>query len=758
MRVLPTLLGLTLGLSASAAHAAWPETPTGLALSTALSDQHLPVMLADGQGGAFVVWADLRSGEYDVYAQRIGPAGQPLWAVNGVPVCSASGQQVSPLIVPDGASGLIAFWEDDRAGTADVYAQRVSPSGQRLWAVNGVPVCTAALDQVELAAVSDGLGGAIVAWTDLRKGSDADLFAQRISANGVAQWAANGLAIASLTREQYGPQIASDGAAGAILAWNDTRVLGRQDVYATRLTATGTQSWGTTGVRVSITGGGQGEPSVATDGAGGALIAWADGRNGPGNIAAQRMTAAGARAWGDSARMICAAPGTQGAPGVVPGPGGAVVVWEDGRGSSPDLYAQRLDAAGVAQWTADGRLVAGGTGAQDRPRLMAGTGDEVLLVWQDRRAGSLDVYAQRLAADGSARWDAGGLAVCTVSGEQRYPVLASDGAGGAIIAWEDQRDFVPDLFAHRVLAAGLLGGPEPTITALTDVPDDEGRVLRVEWQRSRYEDPAFGSVVGRYRVERLDAGAVVAVDSVDAVFGDGPPRLSLTVPTLLDATPATTGRTIVRVVGLAGATLYVSAPDSGASLDNIGPAPVPGLSARIEGGSTRLRWGRSPSADAVHYRVYRGSFFAFAPDSSTIVASTPDTTRLLAHATQAFYKVVPVDDNGNLGSPSWVQSEATLDAPGAAPEFAFARPAPDPSRGPLTFGFSLPAAGEARLELFDANGRRVREWRTGRLAAGRHAVVWDGRDAAGRRLDAGVYYARLQAAGDTRTRRMTRIE
>jgi len=757
MRVLSILLALALASAASVTHAAWPESPTGLAINTAFSDQHLPVMLPDGQGGALVVWADLRSGDHDVYAQRITSAGQPLWAAAGVIVCSASGQQVFPVIVPDAAGGMIVLWEDDRSGTADVYAQRVSATGQRLWAAGGVPLCTAIDDQVELSAVSDGAGGAIVAWTDLRKGTEADVYAQRVNASGVVQWATNGVAVAALLRDQYGPRVAHDGATGAFVTWSDTRTLGRQDVYVARLTSAGMLPWAAGGVRVAITNGGQAEPEIAGDAAGGVYVAWADGRNGPGNIAVQRVNGIGARTWGDSARVICAASGAQGSPQLARLASGPCVVWEDGRGASPDLYGQRLDVNGIAQWQTDGRLLAGGSGAQDRPRLLAGSGDECLLVWQDRRSGSLDVYAQRVAADGTERWATGGLAVCAMSGEQRYPVLASDGVGGLLTVWEDQRDFAPDLYGHRVLAGGLLGGPEPRITALTDVPGDEGGALRVEWQRSRYEDAAFGSTVRSYRIERLDANAVVAVDSVDVTFGDGPPQLAVTVPTLRDATPTSTGRTAVRVIAVAGASLYIGAPDSSASLDNVGPAAVSGLSARIEGATTRLSWSRSASPDAVQARVYRGSFVAFATDSASLVATTADSVLVLAHATPAYYKVVAVDDNGNAGAQAWAMSEATLDTPPAALEFAFARPAPDPSHGSLTFAFTLAAASEAQLELFDTRGRRVRALHHGALAAGRHTIAWDGRDAAGRPLAAGVYHARLRAGAQVRTHRLTRL-
>jgi hypothetical protein len=60
-------------------------------------------------------------------------------------------------------------------------------------AVNN-PICTATNNQDFSRMVSDGSGGAIIVWNDLRN-STSDIYAQRINANGVVQWTINGVAI-----------------------------------------------------------------------------------------------------------------------------------------------------------------------------------------------------------------------------------------------------------------------------------------------------------------------------------------------------------------------------------------------------------------------------------------------------------------------------------------------------------------------------------------------------------------------------------
>jgi hypothetical protein len=85
-------------------------------------------------------------------------------------------------------------------------------------------------------------------------------------------------------------------------------------------------------------------------------------------------------------------------------------------------------------------------------------------------------------------------------------------------------------------------------------------------------------------------------------------------------------------------------------------------------------------------------------------------------------------------------------------------PAPNPGRGSMTLAIQLPAAGRARLEILDVAGRRVRALWDGPLAAGRHDVTWDGTDASGRRVPAGVYLARLETATLARMRRLTLLD
>jgi flagellar hook assembly protein FlgD len=73
-------------------------------------------------------------------------------------------------------------------------------------------------------------------------------------------------------------------------------------------------------------------------------------------------------------------------------------------------------------------------------------------------------------------------------------------------------------------------------------------------------------------------------------------------------------------------------------------------------------------------------------------------------------------------------------------------------RGTTRIRFSLPAAGEFALEVFDVRGARVRRVASGWRAAGEHAERWDGHDDAGQALAPGLYWTALTVG----ERRLTR--
>ena len=271
----------------------WPLN--GRALCTASGEQSGPQILSDGVGGAIVTWLDSRSGTLDIYAQHVLSTGQtnPGWPLNGRAVCAATGHQLYPQLVSDGAGGAIVTWQDERSGTRDIYAQHVLSTGDvnPTWPLNGRALCVAGGDQSSPQIVSDAVGGAIVTWLDRRSGTF-DIYAQNVLSSGEVNpaWPLDGRALSTAGGNQLNPQVVSDGAGGAIVAWDDARS-GAYDIYAQHVLSTGevTATWPLNGRAVCTAVGDQLDPQIVSDGVGGAIVTWPDLRSGRYDIYAQRI-------------------------------------------------------------------------------------------------------------------------------------------------------------------------------------------------------------------------------------------------------------------------------------------------------------------------------------------------------------------------------------------------------------------------------------------------------------------------------------
>ena len=99
----------------------------------------------------------------------------------------------------------------------------------------------------------------------------------------------------------------------------------------------------------------------------------------------------------------------------------------------------------------------------------------------------------------------------------------------------------------------------------------------------------------------------------------------------------------------------------------------------------------------------------------------------------------------------------TTDTPPAAGALRFDPPRPNPFGTSTRFAFELPSAAPVELVVFDAGGRRLTTLASGTWAAGRHVLAWDGLDAHGHTMGAGLYFARFSTAGLDRTVRIVRL-
>jgi hypothetical protein len=450
----------------NAAYAQWSNDPTvNMAICTAANYQSSPFLISDGEGGAIITWDDCRSGSYNIYAQRVSASGVMLWATNGVGICTAANDRGICNIISDGEGGAIIAWTDYRGGTyADIYAQRINANGAVLWIANGVAISNAVKNQIATGIVSDGAGGAIIAWHDYRS-ENFDIYSQRINASGIVQWTTDGVAICTAAQKQENPTIASDGAGGAIITWMDYRS-GSYDIYAQRINVNGIVQWTDNGLAICNETNSQTYPKIISS-TGDAIITWMDVRTGDIDIYAQRINLSGMVLWTTNGVAISSAPGWQQYPtSLSDGAGGAIIAWSDYRSSQYDLYAQRINVSGEVLWTTNGVAISATTNAQMLASIASDGAGGAIIAWEDQRSDYRDTYAQRINANGGVLWTDNGVAVSTATNDQFPPTIVSDGSGDAIITWHDNRNgYHTDIYAQNINSNGQLGD-------VTDIQDN----------------------------------------------------------------------------------------------------------------------------------------------------------------------------------------------------------------------------------------------------------------------------------------------
>ncbi|MFX1574171.1 MAG: hypothetical protein ACFFB0_15615 [Promethearchaeota archaeon] len=415
------------------------------------------------------------------------------WLSNGNAICLANNSQIYPQICSDGLGGAIVTWSDERSGDLkyNTFVQRIDSNGNVKWTTNGELICNSDVEPHTIQICSDKSGGAIITWCDERNPIYVDdIFAQRIDSYGNILWTSNGIAICTGDGEQYYSRIVSDGAMGAIITWQDSRAW-NNDIYAQKINSNGVIQWIENGTVICNASESQIYPQLVSDEAGGSIITWQDHRDGNNDIYAQRIIANGEVQWDANGTVICTASNTQEFPQLVSdGANGAIITWQDSRNGNIDIYAQRINSNGIVQWDINGITICSESGDQNSPQLISDGEGGAIITWLDERSekGIYHIYAQRINSNGIIQWSVNGVAICAASGGQLSPQIESDGSGGAIITWQDYRNKNHyDIYTQKVNSNGDIQWAVDGTSVCTEI--------NAQWEPQLVSDGTEGVII-----------------------------------------------------------------------------------------------------------------------------------------------------------------------------------------------------------------------------------------------------------------------
>ena len=197
------------------------------------------------------------------------------------------------------------------------------------------------------------------------------------------------------------------------------------------------------------------------------------------------------------------------------GSGETIVTWVDKRAgtTNTDIYAQKVNAAGAGQWGFSGAAVCAATGNQGNASIVPNGAGGAFISWDDERNGTTnsDIYAQNMGSGGTPSWTADGKAICGATGNQSAAAISVDGAAGVFVAWGDARGGAIRAYAHRVNAAGDI----PAATLLHNYAAQAiGADIRIDWTLSEIDE---GVKFHIYRAsgQGLDFVEIPAVDLIE---------------------------------------------------------------------------------------------------------------------------------------------------------------------------------------------------------------------------------------------------
>ena len=308
-------------------------------------------------------------------------------------------------------------------------------------------------DQAAIAKLANG--GSVAAWRDYRNGT-ADIYAQKFNKDGSRNGGNVHVDRAAPGMSCSNPDVIGDPNGGFTIIWeqpgeNVYNIMCRRfDQYGSPISAP-------FALKVDSQASGEKLPAIAGDQHGGFIVVWQDKRNDSGDIYCQRYDSTTAPIRDNFVvNDDNVGEGTQSFPAIATdADGGFIIVWQDNRaGFQNRIFAQRYDNSGRSigfNFSVDEDL----SGPEQwSPAVSIAASGDYVIVWKNGAQENLDIWGKRYKADNSP---VGGYFYVTQdsSGARQFnPSVAHDESGAFVVVWQDDRNGQNDIFFRAYQADG----------------------------------------------------------------------------------------------------------------------------------------------------------------------------------------------------------------------------------------------------------------------------------------------------------------
>jgi len=353
-----------------------------------------------------------------------------------------------------GDNRMVTIWSDSRATIGrDIYYQVTDRHGNALLELNGRKLTQAENFSIydPPSAASDGAGGAFISWMIDSLGATVNLFVQHIDENGTLMWS-----VPTVIPNEHGfhgdTYLVPDGSGGVFVAFARFSAGFVARICVAHIDAAGNLNWpgdyyefpDASSNDALLTG-------ATSDGNGGVFVAgivgpWTDTQAILYHLEASGAFGAG---WSNAGRVYGPVNSRERNSKLLQIDGRALLTYEVPQGQNSALYhvyGMLIARDGAEQWSVPRRLSAVDA-AVVRHYVTEDRQGGFFLLYEDFRNGNAShLYLARYNDLAQEMWQGVERRVCSHNGEQSHGTIASDGNGGAWIAWEDYRN--SDLYAE----------------------------------------------------------------------------------------------------------------------------------------------------------------------------------------------------------------------------------------------------------------------------------------------------------------------
>ncbi len=451
--------------------------------------------LRDFNGGAYVFWEDKKgTSSPDIYYIHFNKKGDVSFRADGKVVSTRSGLKENPIVVVGPFGNSIIMWKGfDKRKNSELFIQKLSKNGLRLWQNEGIQLTDNRIDKVDFSLQVDKFGYVYSGYIT-KSLSPANKFSVRYNVQNsdgrlLSDPVKSILYNSNSTLSEI--KIVPDNKGGLFFFWQEN--LNQKTVLRLQfIDSTGSKVWGNKPITISKPKNNVLNYSVGKLGSG---VYTAFTYQGSNKIIYQNLISdKGQLLWGDEGKLLTYQPGSQSNPQFAFVDSCVVVSWTNEFDKIKDVFIQRFDVKGERLWGSNGKKITNIKGNQFGQRIVYDQKGGVIIAWIDKQPNKSDakLYIQKINSKGKLVWDSTGVMISSSQGmEKSYLNLVPDGDGGAVAVFKGTIDKKNNIYGQKIFSTGTYASQ--ILGFKTEIENDS---VKISWYAANETD---GTIYNIYR-------------------------------------------------------------------------------------------------------------------------------------------------------------------------------------------------------------------------------------------------------------------